>query len=329
MVLFPDAPALNCAHVGIAMGSGTAVAKQASDLVLVDDNFCTIVNAVELGRQIYSNIQTFVWFLISNNTVQVMMIFFCVAIGLLSPLEPLSILFVNLASDGLAAVAISVEQGQRGIMNKPPRSPNSPFVTRYGLGFIISHGVLLFIMLFLNFLVGLYWYTGSVFGNMCDTSDFHIEYQPSNGQWNPITAEQCDEAVGRARTMVFIVMCGSEALRAFTIRNPVGSSLENIWSNRVLTIGSLLSCALVLTLIFSPAQSVFGLSSTLTGIGWSLSIGSVLFITICDEIFKWFWRRKFNINQTKTTQQNSKQTIHSQQNETIIEQEMVTIKLSQ
>lgn len=94
--MFVDAPALNHAHIGIAMGTGTAVAKQASDLVLVDDNFCTIVGAVELGRAIYTNIQTFVWFLLATNSTMMITILLCIAIGLLSPLEPLAILFVNI-----------------------------------------------------------------------------------------------------------------------------------------------------------------------------------------------------------------------------------------
>ncbi|GAB9477664.1 hypothetical protein Gpo141_00014782, partial [Globisporangium polare] len=117
-----DAPALKEADIGVAMGiSGTEVAKGASDMVLTDDNFCSIVSAVEKGRVIYANIQKFVMFLLSTNIGEIILIFTTVAAGFPAPMEALQILILNLFSDGLPAVALSLEKGDPRIMEDGPR----------------------------------------------------------------------------------------------------------------------------------------------------------------------------------------------------------------
>jgi len=129
-----DAPALKKADVGIAMGlRGTDVAKGAADTILLDDNFATIISAVEEGRRQYDNIQKFVQYLLSSNTAEVVAILINILMKAPLILLPAQILWINLVTDGMAAVALGVEPAERGIMDRPPRSPKAALLERRGV----------------------------------------------------------------------------------------------------------------------------------------------------------------------------------------------------
>jgi len=139
-----DAPALKRASIGVAMGErGTEAAKEAADVVLADDNFATILKAVEGGRTVYANIIKFVHMMFSDNLAEVLVIFLSIAAGWPLPLLPLQILWMNLVTDVFPALALSVESAAPGVMRRPPRSPQSSLLSRGLLVLIAWQAVLL------------------------------------------------------------------------------------------------------------------------------------------------------------------------------------------
>jgi Ca2+-transporting ATPase len=138
-----DAPAIKAADVGVAMGvTGTDVTKEASDMVLTDDNFASIVNAVEQGRTIYDNIRKFVHYLLATNAGEVLLMFGAVLVGWPAPLVAIQLLWINLVTDALPAMALGVEPPEPDVMQRPPRPPCERVLTRRSGMQILYHGLL-------------------------------------------------------------------------------------------------------------------------------------------------------------------------------------------
>jgi magnesium-transporting ATPase (P-type) len=150
-----DAPALKQANIGVAMGiTGTEVSKGAADIVLTDDNFASIVAAVEEGRTIYDNIRKFVLFLLSSNIGEILVMFVGILVGLPVPLLAIQILWVNLVTDGLPAIALGFDPGEPSVMKRPPR-PQDESIFAHGVGSrIIFRAVLLAILTLGAFIYG-------------------------------------------------------------------------------------------------------------------------------------------------------------------------------
>ena len=151
-----DAPALNEADIGVAMGiRGTEVAKDASDMILTDDKFSTIVEAVKEGRTIFDNIEKFVYFLFSCNVVEILAVFLAIIFRLPMPIIALQILWLNLVVDVLPAMSLSSEKGEKDIMQRAPRNPQQAIINRPFLIKILSNGAFIGIAALVVFAYGL------------------------------------------------------------------------------------------------------------------------------------------------------------------------------
>jgi Ca2+-transporting ATPase len=221
-----DAPALKRADIGASMGiTGTEVAKEASDIVLQDDNFATIVKAVEEGRTIYNNIRGSIQYLLSCNTGEIVAIFLALLFGLGSPLSPIQILWLNLITDGPPALALGLEPPQKGVMKKPPRNPKEGLFSG-GVGTkILWQGIMIGLLSLSAYWLALYW------GRMPE----------------------------EARTMAFATMAISQLIHSFNVRS-IDQSLFTIrpGSNRNLIYALMISSAALFIVIFNPfLRSVF------------------------------------------------------------------------
>ena len=253
-----DAPALKKADIGVAMGiTGTDVSKEAADMVLLDDNFATIVAAVEEGRTIFDNIRKFVKYTLSSNTGELIVMLFSPFLGMPLALLPLQILWINLVTDGLPGLALAVEDSERGIMKRPPFHPTESIFSR-GMGArIVWIGTLMGIV---SLAVG-YWYW----------------LQDPNGPW---------------QTMVFTTLTLAQMGNALAIRSNIDSFFTiGPFSNRLMLGAVALTFVLQLALIYLPFLQEFFNTVALEprDLAISLALSTVVFIAV--EIEKWIRRR--------------------------------------
>jgi Ca2+-transporting ATPase len=235
-----DAPAVKIADVGVSMGvRGADVTKEASDVILTDDNFATIVTAVEKGREIYSNIRKFVRFLLAANFDEIFLIFTIVIIGLPLPITPIQILWLNLATDGFPALALGVDPPEEGVMDRPPRKPGKKMMDRGMIMFVVIAGFVAFIAAAFIFLWSLQTYGGWIPGITGRLVDWEI------APWSDVLAH--------ARTAVFASVVTFELLFVWNCRDeyrPVWKT--HITESRTLLGAVALSILLTLATIYVP-----------------------------------------------------------------------------
>ncbi len=253
-----DAPALKRADIGISMGiTGTDVAKEASHMILLDDNFATIVKAVKEGRKIYDNIRKFVKYLLSTNSGEIWTLFLAPLIGLPIPLLPIHILWINLMTDGLPALALSVEPAETDVMKRPPRNPKES-VFAHGLGYhaiwigLLMAGIVLFVQSW--------------------------AIKTGNSHW---------------QTMVFTVLCLTQLGHVLAIRSEKESLFKiGLFSNRPLLGAVLISFGFQMATIYMPYLNPIFKTQPLSfrELVITLAVSSVVFFAVEGEKF---FRRRF------------------------------------
>ncbi|HII72132.1 TPA: calcium-translocating P-type ATPase, SERCA-type [Candidatus Woesearchaeota archaeon] len=240
-----DAPALKKADIGIAMGiTGTDVAKEASEMILTDDNFTSIVNAVEEGRGIYDNIRKFVNYLLSCNMGEVLIIFIGMLLGLPLPLIAVQLLWINLVTDGFPAVALGVDPVSKDAMQRPPRKLVDSIRSKGMSANIFTMGALICVATLVVYYIGL------------------------------------QQSVEMGRTMAFMTLVLLEVVRLQMIRS---SYHTGIWSNKWLIMAVLTSLSLQLLVIYTPL-SVFFKTTTLLPIHWLYMGGALAGVFILGTL---------------------------------------------
>lgn len=314
-----DAPALKRADIGVAMGiQGTEVAKGAADMILQDDNFATIVTAVEKGRIIYSGIQKFVAFIMSVHIAEVIQIFICVVARLPIMRTPLQILFLILVTDLPPSIALGVEPGEPGILNQKPRPKSEPIILSWMWLSITVNGMILSAVIIGVYLVSLDHYMnvlgeigthGTVGFFNTDITAFKSSMQGAanlanlesfqalvhftndeNGLSLPTDPlEFIDKQLSKAQTVAFISLVYSENIRAYISRSfnkPVWTKLcANVAMQKAIAVAQ---CALYIA-VFVPGLStdILGLDGVSIGFwGWGVSLlGPILCLVLC-EVYK-------------------------------------------
>lgn len=266
-----DAPSLKYSDIGVAMGiTGTDVAKGASDMILTDDNFTTIVHAIEEGRNIYNNIKKSVVFLLSCNLGEVISIFLSILFNWPVPLLATQILWVNLITDSLPAIALGIDPGDKDVMKQKPRNPKESFFA-HGAGLrAVVGGILIGLLTLAAFYYGL----------------SHHGYQIGGGM---LSEQALDTALPYARTMAFVVLAASQLFYSLSMRNFTKSIIKiGLFSNMYLIgaiiIGVLLQLVVITIPVLADAFGVHNLNLT----EWCIAIGFALVPLLVNEIFKIF-----------------------------------------
>ena len=275
-----DAPALKTADIGCAMGIvGTDVAKEAADVILTDDNFATIVSAVEEGRRIYDNILKAIQFLLSSNVGEIIVLFvailitpllskiFGIDIHLIEPLLPIHILWINLVTDSLPALALAVDPAEKDVMERKPIKPKKGIFTKGMSWRIIYQGVMIGLLTLAAFIIGL------------GTKNVPII--------EGLTEQEVRVEIGQ--TMAFVVLALSELAHVFNIRNNKKSIFKtNVFNNPKLILAILASATLMFIILLIPGlRSIFSIPVLPIGNIVEIII-LVLMPIVIVEIFKLF-----------------------------------------
>ncbi|MFN7938982.1 MAG: cation-translocating P-type ATPase [Bryobacteraceae bacterium] len=252
-----DAPALKRADIGVAMGvTGTDVAKEAADMVLLDDNFATIVAAVEQGRVIYDNIRKFIKYILATNSGEIWLMLLSPFLGMPLPLLPLQILWMNLVTDGLPALALGVEPADPDVMRRPPHSPSESIFAR-GLG---RHVI----------------WVGLLMGLLSLALGYHY-WKAGDAHW---------------QTMLFTTLTLSQMAHVLAIRSEHQSLFRiGLFSNRPLIAAVALTVALQIALIYVPFLQAFFKTVALPWDDFLVTMAASSVVFWAVELEKWLFRR--------------------------------------
>lgn len=249
-----DAPALKAADIGCAMGiTGTDVAKGAADMTLTDDNFATIVDAVREGRGIYANIKKVVGFLLGTNIGEVITVFAAMLLWHKTPLLSMQLLWINLVTDSLPAIALGMESVEKDIMDRKPR-PKTEGIFAHGLGLrVVLQGLMFAILTLIGFKLG----------------------------------ENITGTLEGGQTMAFMVLSLSQVMQAFNMRSDYSIFKIGPFTNKTLNIAALISIVLVGIVLFTPLRIVFGLI-ILPAKLYLAALGLIIIPTVVMELSKLF-----------------------------------------
>jgi Ca2+-transporting ATPase len=263
-----DAPALKRADIGVAMGiTGTEVTKETAAMILADDNFATLVAAVEEGRAIFDNIKKYLIFLLSCNLAEILVLTGAFFLGLPLPLIALQILWVNLTTDGLPALALGVDPKAPDIMSRPPRPPAEGVFSRTVTALLAA--IALYLTFILIPLFAYYYY------------------------WNPDNLSDPTQVLVRAQTMVFITLVWAELVNAFNCRSDYLSLFKvGVFKNRFLILSVVISLGMMVAVIeWQPLAYLFH-TAPLGWQDWLLAAGLSLTLVPIVELTKWLSGRK-------------------------------------
>ena len=254
-----DAPALKKSDIGIAMGrKGTDVAKNAADMILNDDNFVTIVDAVKQGRNIFDNIKKAIHFLIATNIGEIVTIFVGLLLGVKSPLLAVQLLWVNLVTDSLPAIALGLEPPEKDIMNRPPRESRKSIFADGLMGKIVVEGFMIGMFTILAFFIGNRYYGIEV-----------------------------------ARTMAFISLGMLELIHSFNVKSEESIFKVGLFENKYLVGAFLLGTVLQLGIVFVPTLAEIFKLTQLNTTQWLITIAISIAPIIIVELQKKFNELKF------------------------------------
>lgn len=253
-----DALAIKKADIGIAMGiTGTDVAKNTAEVILTDDNFASIVDAVQEGRIIYSNIKKFVSFLLSCNIGEILIVLVSILMKLPVPLLPIQLLWLNLVTDSFPALALGVEKGDEDIMNQPPRDPQEPILDKKTSIRITVQSIAITIATIGAYQYGLHHFT--------------------------------EHSLEGARTIAFVTLILAELLRSYSARSESHTVMSiGMFSNRALTLGTVFSLFMTLIVVYIPFMRTLFHTVFLGAEEWSRIIPFALIPFIVGETYKLF-----------------------------------------
>lgn len=272
-----DAPSLKAADIGIAMGiTGTDVAKGAADMVLTDDNFASIEKAVEEGRCIYSNIRKTVLFLLSSNIAEVILMLVLIMIGMPAPLIAIHLLWVNLVTDSLPAVALGMQPKEKGLMNEKPRDPHEGIFANGGMLITLLYGAILSISVILAYFV-------PAWMNMDEVNALGGIKQFYEG--NP-------GILGQARTMAFVTLAFSELMHMIGMSD-VKHSFIHVFKDKnwMMALAFALGIVLQIIVVMVPGISSIFKTNWLSGMEWLITIGLCLIPIVIHEFLVLVWHK--------------------------------------